>query len=198
VATDEEEPMARAPRADASRNRDRLLDAASAAFARDGVEASLEGIAKDAGVGIGTLYRHFPNRDALMEAVYRRNVEQLLADAEALASSKPPVEALSEFMQRFVRYVATKKGLATHLKTVLGSDSDLFTSSQSRLNATVGRMVGAAVASGDIRPDADAEDLIRALAGVCMTSDMTQSQDQPCRIARLLMDGLRYGAPTPA
>jgi AcrR family transcriptional regulator len=190
--------MARAPRADASRNRDRLLDAASAAFARDGVEASLEGVAKDAGVGIGTLYRHFPNRDALMEAVYRRNVEQLLADAESLAESKPPVEALSEFMQRFVRYVATKKGLATHLKTVLGSDSDLFTSSQSRLNATVGRLVRAAIDSGDIRPDADAEDLIRALAGVCMTSDMTQSQDQPCRIARLLMDGLRYGATTPA
>jgi AcrR family transcriptional regulator len=187
--------MGRAPRADASRNRERLLEAASAAFAQDGVEASLERIAKEAGVGIGTLYRHFPTRDALMEAVYRRNVDVLLTDADELAETKPPAEALSEFMQRFVRYVATKKGLATHLKTVLGSDSDLFTSSQQRLQATVGRLVHAAIASGDIRPDADAEDLIRALAGVCMTSDMTQSQEQPCRIARLLMDGLRYRAP---
>src|SRR4051794_36088511 len=179
--------MGRAPRADACRNRDRLLEVASAAFARDGVEASLERIAKDAGVGIGTLYRHFPNRDALMEAVYRHNVDQLLVDADELAENKPPVEALDEFMQRFVAYVATKKGLATHLKTVLGSDSDLFTSSQQRLNATVGRLVDAAIASGSIRPDADAGDLVRALAGVCMTTDMTQSQEQPCRIAHLLL-----------
>jgi AcrR family transcriptional regulator len=190
--------MGRAPRADASRNRDRLLEVASAAFARDGVEASLERVAKDAGVGIGTLYRHFPNRDALMEAVYRRNLDQLLADADELRESKPAAEALAEFMERFVAYVATKKGLAAHLKTVLGSDSDLFTSSQQRLHTTVGQLVDAAVSSGDIRADADANDLIRALAGVCMTSDLTQSQDQPCRIVRLLMDGLRYGASSPA
>jgi AcrR family transcriptional regulator len=190
--------MGRAPRADASRNRDRLLEAASAAFARDGVDASLEGIARDAGVGIGTLYRHFPNRDVLMEAVYRHNVDQLVAEAEELMASKPPVEALAEFMQRFVAYVATKKGLAVHLKTVLGSDSDLFSSSQRRLHAIVERVLAAAVASGGIRPDAEAGDVIRALAGVCMTSDMSQSQQQPCRIAQLIMDGLRYGAPAPA
>jgi AcrR family transcriptional regulator len=187
--------MTRAQRADACRNRDRLLEIASAAFARDGVDASLERIAKDAGVGIGTLYRHFPSRDALMEAVYRHNVDQLIADADELLATKPPVEALDEFMQRFVAYVATKKGLATHLKTVVSADSDLFTSSQQRLQATVGRMVDAAAKSGGIRPDADAEDLIRGLAGVCMTTDMSQSREQACRIAQLLMDGLRYRAP---
>jgi AcrR family transcriptional regulator len=187
--------MGRAPRADACRNRERLLEVASAAFARDGVEASLERIAKDAGVGIGTLYRHFPNRDVLMEAVYRRNVDQLMADADELLANKPPVEALAEFMQRFVAYVASKKGLAAHLKTVVSADSDLFTSSHERLNAAVGRMVEAGIAAGGIRSDADPGDLIRALAGVCMTTDLTQSQEQPCRIAQLLMDGLRYGAP---
>jgi AcrR family transcriptional regulator len=187
--------MGRAPRADACRNRDRLLEVASAAFARDGVEASLERIARDAGVGIGTLYRHFPNRDALMEAVYRHNLDQLIADADELSANKPPVEALEEFMQRFVGYVATKKGLAMHLKTVLSADSDLFTSSQERMKTTVTRLVNAAAESGGIRSDVDAGDLIRALAGVCMTSDMSVSQEQPCRISKLLMDGMRYGAP---
>jgi AcrR family transcriptional regulator len=190
--------MGRAPRADACRNRDRLLEVASAAFARDGVEASLERIAKDAGVGVGTLYRHFPSRDALMEAVYRHNLDQLIADADELAETKPPAEALEEFMQRFVAYVATKKGLAAHLKTVLSADSDLFTSSQERMRATVTRLVAAAAESGSIRSDVDAGDLIRALAGVCMTSDMSQSQEQPCRISKLLMDGMRYGAPAAA
>lgn len=187
--------MVRAQRADACRNRDRLLEVASAAFARHGVEASLEGIARDAGVGIGTLYRHFPSRDALMEAVYRHNLDQLLADAAELLETKPPVEALDEWMQRFVAYVATKKGLAAHLKTVVAADSDLFTTTHDRLNAAVGRMVDAGVRSGGIRPDADPEDLIRALAGVCMTSDLPGSNEQVCRISRLLMDGLRYGAP---
>jgi AcrR family transcriptional regulator len=187
--------MMRAPRADATRNRERLLEVAADAFARDGVEASLEGIAKTAGVGIGTLYRHFPTRDALMEAVYRHNLDVLIADAEKLAANLPPLAALDEFTQRFVAYVATKKGLATHLKTVLGSDSELFTESQQRMQATVRGLVDAAVASGEIRPDADAEDLVRGLAGVCMTSDMSQTQEQPCRIARLLIDGLRYNAP---
>src|SRR5438309_6444042 len=183
--------MARAQRADACRNRERLLEVASEAFARDGVDASLEGIAKTACVGVGTLYRHFPNRDALMEAVYRRNLEQLIDDADELLETKPPVEALAEWMQRFVAYVATKKGLASHLKTVVSADSDLFTTSQERLRQTASRLVEAGITSGGIRPDADPEDLIRALAGVCMTSDMTQSQEQPCRIAQLLMDGLR-------
>jgi AcrR family transcriptional regulator len=187
--------MARAQRADACRNRDRLLEVASEAFARDGVDASLEKIAKTAGVGIGTLYRNFPNRDALMEAVYRHNVDQLEVDAAKIAANNTPGEALDIFMQRFVAYVATKKGLAMHLKTVLGSESELFVDSQRRLHNIVGEMVAAAIESGEIRPDTDSEDLIRALAGVCMTSDMSVSQDQPCRIAKLLMDGLRYGAP---
>src|SRR3954454_19947821 len=128
--------MGRAPRADACRNRDLLLDVASAAFAREGFDDSLERIPEDAGVGLVTLYRHLTNRDALMEPVNRHNLDQLIADADELSATKPPVEALEEFMQRFVAYVATKKGLATHLKTVVTADSDLFTSSHERMTAT--------------------------------------------------------------
>jgi len=189
--------MTRATRADACRNRERLLEVASAAFARDGVDASLERIAKEAGVGVGTLYRHFPNRDALMEAVYRHNLDQLIADADDLLANKPPIEALEEWMLRFPAYVATKKGLAAHLKTVVSADSDLFTSSQSRMRETMQKMLDAAAADGGIRADIDPGDVIRALAGVCMTSDMSNAPDQTCRLAGLLMDGLRYGAPAP-
>src|SRR4051812_21408713 len=147
--------MGRAPRADACRNRDLLLDVASATFAREGVDASLERIAKDAGVGIGTLYRHFPNRDALMEAVYRHNLDQLIADADELSATKPPVAALEEFMQRFVAYVATKKALAPHPKPVVPADSALFPPSHDRMTATLNRLVSAAVESGGIRNDVD-------------------------------------------
>ncbi|HZT64579.1 MAG TPA: TetR/AcrR family transcriptional regulator [Acidimicrobiales bacterium] len=186
--------MTRAQRADAARNRDRLLEVASEAFARDGVDASLEGIAKAAGVGVGTLYRHFPNRDALMEAVYRRNVDVLVGEADDLLANKPPAEALAEWMQRFVAYVATKRGLAVHLKTVMAADSELFTYSQERLNGTVRRLVAAAVESGEIRADVDPGDVLRALSGVCLISDLPGWQDQARRISGLLMDGLRYGA----
>jgi AcrR family transcriptional regulator len=187
--------MGRAPRADAVRNRERLLQVASDAFARDGIEASLERIAKDAGVGVGTLYRHFPNRDALMEAVYRHNLDQLVSEAEELLATKPPVEALAEWVQRFPAFVTTKKGLAPHLKTVISADSDLFTSSQEKLRSTMTRLLDAAAADGSIRPDVDPGDVIRALAGVCMTGDASTSPDQTRRLAGLLMDGLRYGAP---
>lgn len=185
--------MRRAQRSDAARNRDRLLEVASQAFARDGVDASLERIAKDAGVGVGTLYRHFATRDALMEAVFRRNVDVLTAEADELLATKPPVEALAEWMQRFVSYVATKRGLAAHLKSVLAADSDLFAYSHDRLDATIRRLVAAAVEAGEIRGDADPWDLLRALSGVCLMSDGPGWQEEACRIARLLMDGLRYG-----
>ena len=187
--------MGRAPRSDARRNRELLLEAASEAFARDGVEASLEKIAKAAGVGVGTLYRHFPSRDCLMEAVYRHNLDQLIADADDLLANKRAVEALEEWMLRFPAYVATKKGLAAHLKTVVSADSDLFTTSQAKMREAMQKMLAAAAADGAIRADVDPGDVIRALAGVCMTSDMTSSPDQTCRLAALLLDGLRYQAP---
>jgi AcrR family transcriptional regulator len=194
VTSNQQAAPARAQRSDAARNRERLLEVASDAFAREGVDASLERIAKGAGVGVGTLYRHFPTRDALVEAVFRRNVEAVVADADELLATKPPGEALAEWMQRFVAYVAAKRGLATHLKSVLAADSELFTHSHAQLSSAIERLVTAAGGSGDIRGDADPTDVLRALSGVCLMSDAPGWQDQACRISALLMDGLRYGA----
>ena len=187
--------MTRAQRADACRNRDRLLEVASAAFAERGVEASLESIAKEAGVGIGTLYRHYPTRDALIEAVYRHNVELLCDGADELRATLPPDQALAQFMQRFVAYVATKKGLAVYLKSVIAADSDLFQASQLRVQETIAGLVAAAAEAGSIRPDVDGMDLLRALSGVCMMNDHPGGSENGVRVATLLMDGLRYGAP---
>ena len=187
--------MVRAQRSDACRNRDRLLEVAADAFAAAGVDASLEKIAKTAGVGIGTLYRHFPTRDALVEAVFRHNVDLLCAGAEELSASLPPDEALAEWMQRFVGYVATKKGLATYLKSVVSADSDLFVSTHARVHDTVEQLVAAATAAGTIRPGVDGMDLLRALSGVCLMADQPGGPEPGAKVATLLMDGLRYGAP---
>lgn len=184
----------RPQRADAARNRERLLEVAAEAFSQDGVDASLEGIAKAAGVGVGTLYRHFPTRDALVEAVFRRHVEAVVADADELLATKPAGEALAEWMQRFVGYVAAKRGLANHLKSVLAADSELFTHSHAQLSSAIDRLVAAAVEAGDIRPDADPADVLRVLSGVCLAGDGPGWQEQACRISALLMDGLRFGA----
>ena len=184
--------MSRPMRADARRNREQLLEVASDAFRECGVEASLEEIARRAGVGIGTLYRHFPSRDALLEAVFRRDVEQVADSAEELLRELPPDRALDEWMRSFVNYVAGKKGLATHLKTVLSADSPLFVYAHERMNASMRGLVLAAAAAGAIREDVDPADLLRALSGVCLAADEPGWQEQACRICSLLMDGLRY------
>lgn len=189
--------MTRAQRCDARRNYERLLEVASEAFASKGVDASLEEIARSAGVGIGTLYRHFPTRDALAEAVYRRNVDRLVEGADELSATKPPDEALAEWMQRFVEYVASKKGLASYLKSVVSADSELFTASKARVNDTIGRLIEAAADAGTIRAGVDPHDVIHTLGGYCLMSDTNADPEQGRRIVRLLMDGLRYGAAVP-
>lgn len=186
---------ARAQRADACRNRERLLQVASETFAGWGVDASLEKIARSACVGIGTLYRHFPTRDALIEAVFRHDVDQLCSGADELAATLPPDEALAAWMQRFVAYVASKKGLANYLKSVVSADSDLFESTHARVQQTIVSLVDAAAAVGAIRPGVEPMDLLRALSGVCLMADQPGGPNQGARVATLLMDGLRYGAP---
>jgi AcrR family transcriptional regulator len=190
--------VARAQRADACRNRDRLLEVASAAFAERGIEVSLESIAKEAGVGIGTLYRHYPTRDALIEAVYRHNVDLLCDGAAELQESLPPDEALAQWMQRFVAYAGTKKGLATYLKSVVSAESDLFQTTLGRVQETVDGLVAAAAEAGLIRGQVNGMDLLKALSGVCMMSDQPGGSEHGTRVATLLMDGLRYGAPVAA
>jgi AcrR family transcriptional regulator len=194
---DKERAMGRAQRCDAARNRERLVAVASDAMAEKGVEAPLEEIARAACVGIGTLYRHFPNRDALVEAVYRHNVDLLCDGADELRASLPPDEALAEWMQRFVIYVAGKKGLATYLKSVVSADSDLFVSTQAKVRDTISGLVDAAADVGAIRRGVAGMDLLRALSGVCLMSDQPGGPEQGTKVAALLMDGLRYGAEQP-
>jgi AcrR family transcriptional regulator len=184
--------VSRPLRADAARNRERLLAVASEAVARDGIDASLEDIAKTAGVGIGTLYRHFPTRDALLEAVFRHNVAALCDGGRRLLDTLPADQALAEWMQRFVAYVATKRGLAGHLKSVVAKDSELFVESHAMLRSTMETLLAAAVRDGAVRPDVDPLDLLRAMSGVCMAGDAPGWEEQACRITRLLVDGLRY------
>jgi AcrR family transcriptional regulator len=181
----------RKPRADAQRNRDGLLEAAKAAFAEVGPEASLEEIARRADVGIGTLYRHFPTRDAMVEAVYRREVQHLADAAPRLADSLPPAEALRAWMRVFIDYIAAKKVIAPALKSLVGGGSALYADSSARINGAIALLVERARASGDIRPDADSADLLRALIGFAYVNSAPDWEASARRLIDLLIDGLR-------
>src|SRR6266853_5661975 len=161
----------RRPRADAVRNRERVLAAAKAVFSAGGPDASLEAVARRAGVGIGTLYRHFPTREALFEAVYRREVEQLGELAEQLKSEAAPVDALRRWLRSNVEFVATKKGMSAALALAMNSQSELTAYSFERLTRAVGALLERAVAAGEIRSDVSPEDLLRALVGMCYLHD---------------------------
>ncbi len=187
----------RPQRKDAQRNREALLVAAAEAYGKRGVDAPLEDIAHSAGLGIGTLYRHFPTRDALNEAVYRREVEQLCNGVDGLLEQFRPADALAEWMRAFAVYVAKKRGMAVALKSALGPDNELFSYSHRRIRESLGTLVERSVGSGAIRPDVDAEDLLRAMSGICMATDSPGWSDRTGRLIDLLVDGLRYGAPTP-
>src|ERR1700735_4271239 len=147
---------ARKPRADAQRNRNRVLEAAKEAFTRSGADASLDDIAKQAGVGAGTLYRHFPSRDELLEAVYRTEVEKLAAAERKFAETLSPIEALRAWLLLFVEYIATKQIIAPALHTLAGGPSKLFEASYAQVWEAVRALVKRAVKSGDIRKDLDA------------------------------------------
>ena len=180
-------------RADAARNRQRLLDVAADAFAEHGTEASLEDIARTAGVGVGTLYRHFPTRAALIEAVYRAGADELCASADVLAAQYPPREALDEWVLGFVGYVGRKRGMASALKAAIGPESAaVFAEARAKFDEMTGKLVAAAQADGSIRPDVEPPDIMRAVSGVCMAQAEAQDPDRARRVVRLLLDGLRY------
>ena len=189
-----ETPAPKPLRADAQRNRDRLVEVAAAAFAEQGVDASLEEIARQAGVGIGTLYRHFPTREHLVEVVYRREVEALCAAADDLASYHPADMALEQWMQRFVDYIATKRGLAASLRILFNTNSAVFSDMSGRVSLALRQLVDAAVAEGSIRNDVDASDVLHALGGIYSAPDTKDWRDRSRRLVKLLMDGLRFGA----
>src|SRR6202049_5047566 len=163
---DQSAETVRRPRADAVRNRERVLKAAKAVFSAGGPDASLEAVAKRAGVGIGTLYRHFPTREALCEAVYRREVEQLGELAEQLKSEASPVEALRRWLRSNVEFVATKKGMMAALALAVNSTSDLSAYSFDRLTKAVGALLDRAVAAGEIRADVSPQDLLGGRVGL--------------------------------
>ena len=181
-------------RVDARRNRDRLLAEAADAFFERGVDAPLEEIARRSAVGIGTLYRHFPTRDALIEAVYRRELELLCEAADELAAECAPGEALALWLERFVDYVGAKRGMAEALKAVVGADSELFAESHRRISDAIGRLVDAGVGAGVIRSDVEPLDLLRAVSGVCLLPQFTGDdwRVHAKRVVGLLMDGMRY------
>ncbi|MBS0334742.1 MAG: TetR family transcriptional regulator [Proteobacteria bacterium] len=180
----------RKPRADAQRNRERLIDAAKAAFAEVGADVSLEEIARRAEVGIGTLYRHFPTRDAVVEAVYRRELAQLTEAAERLLAERPPLEALRAWLRLSVDYLATKRMIAPALNAT-PDGTTLYKSGGPAMQAAIARLVGAALASGEVRPDVQPGDVFQVLAGVSYGSAAPGWEASARRLIDIMIDGMR-------
>ena len=182
---------ARKPRADSIRNRERVLEAAKAVFAEGGPAGSLEAVARRAGVGVGTLYRHFPTRQALFEAVYRREVEQLAELAEQLGTDLPPLEALRRWMRANVEFVATKKGMSAALAVAVHASSDLTAYSMDRLGRALETLLRRAVAAEVVRDDISTEDILRTIVGLCYTHDKPGWQGHVLRLVDVFIDGMR-------
>jgi len=175
-------------RADARRNRERLLEVAAAAFgAADGSQVSLEAIARDAGVGIGTLYRHFPSRDLLVEAVYRAELAEVAAAADQLLARYPPKAALRRWMDRYASFVAAKRGMADSLRTMVESGAVQINQMHARIVAAVDLLLQAGAADGSLRSDVAADDVVSSLIGIFITS---RSPDQTGRLLDLLVAGI--------
>jgi AcrR family transcriptional regulator len=181
-------------RADAQRNRDTLLEAAVRAFSQEGPDVTLDAIAKDAGVGIGTLYRHFPTREALVEAAYRNELARLCDIVADLLETMPPDEATRAWMDRFVDYMTTKRGMADALRALIASGGNPYAHSRDRLTTAITTLLAAAAAAGTVRPDIEPGDVLLSLSGVSLAAGDPAQRDQARRLLDLLMDGLRYGA----
>ena len=182
---------ARRPRADALRNREALIDAAKAAFAETGPEVSLEEIARRADVGIGTLYRHFPTRDAVIEAVYRREVDQLADAATALLKEHAPLDAFRRWLKLSIAYLDTKKLIAPALGTLSGGSAALMAHSGSRLIGAVTELPEAGRKAGTVRADVQVNDLIQAFGGIAYNSGAPGWRDSAERLADIIIAGIR-------
>jgi AcrR family transcriptional regulator len=181
----------RKPRADALRNRERLIDEAKAAFREVGPQVGLDEIARRAEVGIGTLYRHFPTRDAMVEAVYRREIGQFVEAAETLLRTHRPIEALHEWLRLFVDYMATKRLIGPALLAMPGGPSELYASSAPLIMAAVTLLVERGVAAGDIRADFEPEDMLQALTGLASGYSETGWEPRTLRLIDIFVAGLR-------
>jgi AcrR family transcriptional regulator len=181
----------RKPRADAQRNRERILEVAKQEFTRSGASASLEEIAKKAGVGPGTLYRHFPTREELLVAVYRSEMEKLAAAERTFADTLPPVKALRAWLLLFVDAVETKQIIAPVLNTLVGDPKRVFEASYAQIHEAIRALVKRAIKSGDIRKDLDPIDLLRALVGVANVATSPDWQQSARRLVEILILGAR-------
>ena len=186
---DRERPRARV--AEGRRNRQTLIVAAAEAFASGDERVSLDRIAKDAGVGIGTLYRHFPTREALVEAVYYDQLERLRVGAQELLSAHPPAEALRLWMRMFADWALTKHGMVETLRSIVSSGSLTHSQMRGELVSVLRSFLDAGTAAGDIRPDVDPADVGATMAGILAVSAGPNQREQTIRLLNLLMDGLR-------
>jgi AcrR family transcriptional regulator len=185
------QPPNRKPRADAQRNRERILEVAKEAFTRSGANASLDDIAKQAGVGPGTLYRHFPTREELLQAVYRSELEKLAAAERKFAQTMTPLEALRAWLLLFVDAIAAKQLIAPALNTLVGDHKKVFADSYAQMQEAIRSLVKRAIKSGDIRKDLDPMDLIRALVGVANVTTSPDWQQSARRLVDILVTGSR-------
>jgi AcrR family transcriptional regulator len=181
----------RRTRGDSIRNRERLLEAATRVFGAGGRQAKLDAVAREAGVGIGTLYRHFPTREALFEAVYRREVDHLVTLAERLAKDTAPVEALRAWLHANAHLMATKKGMVEALQLVAHSSSELKAYSFERLTGGLALLLERGVAAGELRADMTAADLLRTVVGIFYADSSADWETSALRIIDVFVDGLR-------
>jgi AcrR family transcriptional regulator len=191
MPTKRSQPAQRKPRADAERNRERILEVAKEAFTRSGANTSLDDIAKQAGVGPGTLYRHFPTREELLQAVYRSEMEKLAAAERKFAQSMPPIKALRAWLLLFVDAIETKQIIAPALNTLIGDPKKVFAASYAQIHAAIHALVKRAIKSGDIRRDLDPMDLLRALVGVANVATGPDWQQSAKRLVDILIIGSR-------
>jgi AcrR family transcriptional regulator len=181
----------RRPRSDGERNRARLIAAAKLAFAERGGAASLEGIAREAEVSIASLYRHFPTRDALIEAVYRKETDTLIDAAARLMIEREPATALREWLLLFVEFLDAKQGMAEALNTLIGGPDALYSGTPARLAFPIAKLVDRAVETGTFQIDVEPLDLLRAIAGVANVKHNKNWKDSAVRMVNLLLKGLR-------
>ncbi|MFG3530157.1 TetR/AcrR family transcriptional regulator [Streptomyces sp. NPDC047917] len=182
-------------RADARRNREALLSAARDAFLAGDTEAHVEEIARSAGVAVGTLYRHFETREALIEEVYRKEVDDLCASPEHLLDHHSPEEALGRFLLLLVDHAAVGKGMSVALESIMATDSPVFEDARTRMGDALTRLLDAGAAAGTVRGDVTGPTLLRALGGICAMRVSEGWIDEARQITGLLLDGLRHGVP---
>ena len=185
------QPAQRKPRADAQRNRERVLEVAKEAFTRSGANASLDAMAKQAGVGPGTLYRHFRTREELLQAVYQSELEKLAAAERRFAQGMRPIEALRAWLLLFVDAIAAKQLIAPALNTLVGDHKKVFAASYAKIHEAIHALVKRAIKSGDIRKDLDPTDLLRALVGVANVTTSPDWQQSARRLVDILITGSR-------